>query len=283
GARKIEGNVHQIHTLNRTIECGECHGEIVHGDFGKNQALAPECAKCHGGKHSEVSAFYSGTLLKGVEQFPGAMFLAQVSCEGCHEIGGYMKEMSGASTPLTLIDGIALNCVKCHGEKYGPMLRRWTGEIQAGMDFLKKEAVKAAVLDYSESILAGMKSKITDTLKNLELLYAGIPYHNVLYALIFMNEAKDTLFSVTKSSGEDIPVVLQGVDKNCLSLCHEFTGLPEKTTFKALKMDFPHQYHLDMELACVKCHEVKNHLKRKTGTEPCKECHDLKDFKTETK
>ena len=114
--------LHSIHVTTNGIDCYECHSDIQHGNFTMVSSLEIACEDCHLSQHNRSKQLYMGASGRDTLDIPSDMFMAQVSCAGCHTHltpeGEPMahQEKKGASRA---------SCVTCHGEGYDKMFDNW--------------------------------------------------------------------------------------------------------------------------------------------------------------
>ena len=76
--------LHRHHVTEHSVNCLECHTEIRHGLPPREQHYRGDCKDCHTDTHGSVANLVRGTGGRGVADEPGAMYLARVTCNGCH-------------------------------------------------------------------------------------------------------------------------------------------------------------------------------------------------------
>ncbi|MEK7330764.1 MAG: cytochrome c3 family protein, partial [Candidatus Eisenbacteria bacterium] len=96
--------LHRMHVTEHKVDCMNCHLQIEHGrapppavahaggdaagatggEVVAEAAGATACASCHGSGHTPQQDLYAGIGGRGLPRTPGPMYLAGVTCEGCH-------------------------------------------------------------------------------------------------------------------------------------------------------------------------------------------------------
>ena len=114
------GLVHRAHVTATKVDCYQCHDEIIHAaDTGIQYGSG--CVRCHGEDfHQTASHVYAGQGGVGVDDEPSAMFIAGVSCEGCHTHNEAVPVASSGS-----LLAIAETCDACHGEGSAEFVEMW--------------------------------------------------------------------------------------------------------------------------------------------------------------
>ncbi|HZM00010.1 MAG TPA: cytochrome c3 family protein, partial [Planctomycetota bacterium] len=119
--------MHRHHVTEHSVTCLDCHLEIQHGLPSREQhGQGGECTDCHAGTHGVASDVYRGTGSPGVPDQPGAMYLARVTCKGCHR-----APFPGAPVPPAGATFAAdpLACLDCHGPGFEGMAEQWQAEV----------------------------------------------------------------------------------------------------------------------------------------------------------
>ncbi|MCC7262241.1 MAG: NapC/NirT family cytochrome c [Candidatus Latescibacteria bacterium] len=258
--------LHRIHVSEHKVECLHCHTEILHGESaGPPKQNAGSCGVCHADGHSPQRDLYSGQGGKGVPERPSNMFLAGISCEGCH----FVPRQKGADK---IQSAGALACMACHGPRYAKMLDRWKGVLDERLALARRELTQA-----QGSLRAGCQA-LSDAEANLLLVERGHGVHNVDYALDVLAANHTLLNTALKQAGRS---GLPGGDwerpakqNECLR-CHQgqetqsgsFDGKP-----------FSHRPHVvGRKMDCLSCH--RPHEQREPGevvsmpAQECAPCH----------
>jgi nitrate/TMAO reductase-like tetraheme cytochrome c subunit len=135
--------LHRVHVTTHKVDCMNCHLQIDHGRalppgaiaaaeapvpgaaaaepqtpaaMPAGHAGASACQACHGSGHMPQQNLYAGIGGRGVPRTPGPMYLAGVTCEGCHNaaLSPVVAASELSSTPT-----IRASAVSCS--------RPWTG------------------------------------------------------------------------------------------------------------------------------------------------------------
>ena len=137
---------HLIHVQNKHFDCLQCHDEIRHGTRPMDrqvQLSSMDCSSCHGGeRHTIQERIYAGTAVPELEASPDFMYVAGVTCDGCHTDAHLLRV--GEMT-LTGRQSGTKQCAECHADdNYGTMLKDWQEEIHGRVDELTKRHDAAA-------------------------------------------------------------------------------------------------------------------------------------------
>ena len=111
--------LHRVHIAEHNLECTQCHLPIEHRMVALAESAELDCATCHQRVHEAQQQLFSGMGGHGVENQPSSMFLARVSCAGCHELTksvGAHETVRGAGEA---------SCLSCHGIGYANILPEW--------------------------------------------------------------------------------------------------------------------------------------------------------------
>lgn len=243
--------MHQIHVTNEKINCSKCHEEVKHGKVEVFEVFSPTCQECHGNKHSVQERIYSGSGGKGVAVLPDPMFLAGVSCRGCHEVK-LVKAHNEVSFELPEFN--PSSCSDCHGRGYDRLVQQWQEIVKGRISKLENEIEIAGLLKRS-----GLKKFNDENVNaNFEIVKKDGSYgaHNIRYVNLLLDVIEKELKIWDKKP--DIEVVYKN-NSRCLD-CH-FGVENLNSTYKG--KNFPHGAHL-FKLNCVNCH---------TGGEPSQAGH----------
>ena len=270
--------IHQMHVTDHKIDCLNCHLEIKHGQRAMKETVELDCRACHIDKHAETQALYVG-IGDGVSSLPDPMFLARVSCVGCHTAheGDTMKASADS-------------CAECHGETYSHMEEQWrTGamrlveEIGGRRDRVAREIEAVRSNGVSAEDIATAEALLLSADNNIATITRGNPVHNVQFSerLVITANAQLAMALGALRGDEgiaDIAPIARPKEPEggrCLG-CH--FGI-ETVTVAAFGQAFDHGPHvLGEELSCEKCHspapqEVEGHgTTAVTGAE-CASCH----------
>ncbi|RJP73671.1 MAG: hypothetical protein C4524_14235 [Candidatus Zixiibacteriota bacterium] len=269
--------VHEVHVNGEHIDCFRCHGQIEHGKFGLISSLEVRCEVCHVKLHTPEKQLYFGAGGQGIPDEPAKMFLAQVSCDGCHSKGEAIGEVEfGALAMKTRRE----SCLKCHGPGYDLMLDDWIRLAPVMLSSLEphlrqtESALRAAEArgrDVSTARVA-----VEEARYNYDFVKDGRLTHNPFYAIDLLKRSGDRLKAARPALGlseqMDLGQLLGQSDGYCQSLCHSRIPRPDEVTYE--RMAFPHTMHTqDLEQPCTSCHEPDNHRLGVVERQSCKECH----------
>lgn len=132
---------HLIHAQIRQFDCLQCHDKIRHGVHPRDQQMlfsAADCAACHSGeRHTIQKRVYAGTALPELDVAPDFMYVAGVTCDGCHTT---TKMIRVGEMTLTGKVSTARECSACHAdENYGEILVYWQEEIREEVEKIRSD------------------------------------------------------------------------------------------------------------------------------------------------
>jgi nitrate/TMAO reductase-like tetraheme cytochrome c subunit len=258
--------MHRTHVSDHKVDCMNCHLEIQHGKPLHKEAHVEQtqCSTCHAPGHSAQSSIYSGTGGRGVEPMPAPMFLAGVSCEGCHfSLPGKETESAQATD---------ISCMSCHGPRYRSAFYRWIESSKQRTDALRRQ------LQQTQNLIRGPEPKLLqDARHNLQLVESGRGAHNVRYAFALLEKAHDWLNQVrTEIGGSPLPSPWPELkfQSECMT-CHQGVESQKGTVFGRL---FSHEKHVvGASLLCDNCHRTHEEKEKgevlRFGIEGCSGCH----------
>jgi hypothetical protein len=244
--------VHRVHIAEHNVECTQCHTPIVHRMVALAETAELDCAACHQRVHEAQQRLFAGIGGHGTENQPSSMFLARVSCTGCHELPrtiGAHESVRGAGEA---------SCLSCHGIQYANILPTW----QAEMD--RKLAVASRVVAGARSAAgsapvrarAAVDSLLSQAEENLGFVRRGKGAHNIGYADELLR-AGVALATEAVRHGE-LPYAVPAVDlgprisENVCLQCH--LGV-ERQVVSFGNGEFDHERHVARAgLACASCH-----------------------------
>lgn len=267
--------LHRAHVTDHKVDCVNCHGLIEHGQpppavAEKNAAGA--CASCHGSGHSPQEDLYAGRGGRGVKDAPSAMFLAGVTCAGCHN-PALSAEPVTTGLGVHTVRANEVACMSCHGPAYEGLYRAWKSSVASRAGALRGQ------LDATVGAM-GVEPPpaFQDALHNWRLVERGRGVHNVSYAYALLDAAHDQMNAARRAKGlSALPrpwTVIAPNSAACLS-CH--LGVEKQAgTFEGAA--FAHGPHLGAaKLECAACH--RPHAERapgevvKFGRGGCVPCH----------
>jgi nitrate/TMAO reductase-like tetraheme cytochrome c subunit len=264
--------IHRVHIADRNVECAQCHAPIEHRLVAVASAFELDCKNCHSNVHEAQRRLYAGVGGHATPDAPSDMFLARVSCEGCHSLavtqrGHERVQMAGAAT-----------CQACHGIRYANILPSWQTAMTRNV-----ERVAAVVRNARATVgAAPVRRRATaDSLlrlaeENVAFVRQGKGAHNIVYAdrllraaLALVREAARTGQLPYQPPALDLgPPIGEGA---CLQ-CH--VGV-ERRTVTYRDAPFDHEPHvLRGGLRCADCHTpMDEHGGTTLGPESCDACH----------
>jgi nitrate/TMAO reductase-like tetraheme cytochrome c subunit len=272
--------MHKNHVTDHSVNCLECHAEIQHGLPPREVHFRGECSNCHVDAHSAPSGVYRGTGGRGVADNPGIMYLARVTCNGCHR-----PPFPGAPTPPATFGADPLACVDCHGPGFSGMVERWQAEGSSSLAKAKEalEKLHAAMgeeREEGEGDPALAKRHYDDAAWNVGLALAdgSEGAHNLPYFRDLLRKASEQVRDGFQALDPDarppsIPVGPRTPSKDgCTNLCH--VGVEEANVGSARDLPFSHATHLARaRLDCAVCHAREPHGTTVVKRADCASCH----------
>lgn len=264
--------MHRVHIAERNVECAQCHVPIEHRVVSLAPTFDLDCASCHQRVHEAQQRLYAGVGGHGTENMPSAMFLARVSCRGCH---GLPSEIAGHEQ--VNVAGEA-SCMSCHGIRYANVLPSWQEAIEG-----KLASVEAVVNGARQRLgSAPLQTRVAaDSLlqlaaENVELVRVGRGAHNIGFADQLLRAALELVEEAvsTGSLAYTVPDVDLGprVGENVCLQCH--LGI-ERRAVPFESREFEHERHVVVGgLECTICHtSLDDHGRTTVTISGCNECH----------
>lgn len=190
---------HLIHVRKKHFDCLQCHDEIRHGTRPMDQQVdlsSTNCNACHGGeRHTVQQRVYAGTAAKGLESMPDFMYVAGVTCDGCHT---HQELLNVGEMTLTGKKSGAKECADCHNDEYyGEMLTEWQTEVRGRIDELQKNAagLKASIQGMPEQKGGEARSLLESAKSKLEIveLDGSDGAHNYFYVTSILDSVAENL------------------------------------------------------------------------------------------
>lgn len=228
-------------------ECATCHEGAHAAPLGRSAAVSATCVDCHASSHAPVQAFYAG-VVHGISIAPDTMFVARVSCVGCHSDTTFA--VPAGSQRQSAYDGM---CTSCHGRRFAGMLARWRGGVEWRAQAVAAYVGKAA----ADPRLAGdaARARVRGARQSLELLRTAGALHNVRGADQLFRAALDSTAAAYTRAGVAAPprpAIGPGYAGNACMSCHYGVESARATVFGQV---FDHNSHLlRADLACKECH-----------------------------
>lgn len=277
-AQYSRAQLHEIHVTGQGLDCYKCHSDIEHGNFTMTSALEIECESCHLRQHNIPMQLYMGIGGKDTLDMPSDMFMAQVSCTGCHthvtpegEILAHQEKKEAGRK----------SCVTCHGEGYDLMFDNWLeGSKKILADYavyLKEARAGYSAVGGDRKARSKANAALVEAEENYSFVREGHLPHNIWYAIHLLNKSADSFASAMTAISKSYTPPNHGTglsgDGTCLTFCHGRAFNPETVKYK--EGDLPHQMHVtDFELGCGNCHSVTEHGKTNIKQEVCAACHE---------
>jgi len=265
--------VHRTHIAVHNLECTQCHVPMEHRLVSLTAAFDLDCRSCHQRTHDAQQRLYAGLGGHGTGEMPSTMFLARVSCQGCHGlpagvVGHEQVQAAGEAT-----------CLSCHGIRYANILPAWQREMNRKLGDVERvvTAARAAIGSGSVRTRAVVDSLMRQAEENVEFVRIGKGAHNVTFADELLRSALDLVREAVDVG--QLPYVVPAVDLGprlsenvCLS-CH--VGI-ERQMVRFTDGNFDHERHVLVSgLDCTECHTS---LEQHGGTKlqsisDCNACH----------
>ncbi|HEY7193781.1 MAG TPA: cytochrome c3 family protein [Gemmatimonadales bacterium] len=265
--------VHRVHIAEHNVECTQCHTPIAHRVVSLATTFELDCRSCHAQVHDAQRRLYAGTGGHGSPESPSRMFMARVSCTGCH----------GLPTTVRGHERVRLageaSCMSCHGIRYANLLPTWQREMERKLSRVAPVVAGARAALGSASVRgrATADSLLRLAQDNVELVRVGKAAHNVAYADQLLRAAVELVRQAVRAGplAYAVPEVNLGppLGENACFGCH--IGVERaKVTFQG--MAFDHEPHvLRGGLGCADCHTPLERHGGTTLTSPaaCSACH----------
>jgi len=270
--------LHKHHVTDHSVQCLECHNAIEHSLPTRKEHFQGDCSQCHQGPHAATANLFRGTGGKQVEDNPGIMFLARVTCNGCHR-----PPFPGAPAagPGATYRADPLACIDCHGTGFMNMAERWQTEVKgqlAKVGAALEELHEALEEEWEEGDVEAARKSYDRAAHNygLVLLDKSAGVHNLPYTRDLLRQAVNDIKAATKQLDpeEEGPSIHIGPiatsTQGCTTLCH--VGVAALPAIRAFDLPFPHARHLK-KTDCAKCHASKPHGTTLIEKESCVACH----------
>jgi len=244
--------VHEVHIAEHNVECTQCHTPIQHRLVSLNVGGQLDCSACHRSVHEAQQRLYAGLGGHGVENAPSSMFLARVSCTGCHELrqqirGHEQVQVAGEAS-----------CLSCHGIEYVNILPSWQREMDRKLASTSEVVADARRAAGSASVR--VRTQVDSLLRlaedNLALVRQGKGAHNIAYADQLLRAALELVGEAVRMGR--LPYAVPAVDlgppggENVCLQCH--LGV-ERSAVTFAGRRFEHERHVVRAgLSCTSCH-----------------------------
>jgi len=272
--------IHSHHVTDHSVTCLDCHLEIQHGLPERETHFQGNCQECHEGSHGVASDLYRGTGGRDVPDNPGVMFMARVTCTGCHRPPFPDAPVPAGGATFT---ADPLSCIDCHGPGFEGMTEDWQAEVHDAVGAVKGEvdALHAKLAAQAPGAAADeARAKYETAAYNLSLvmLDASGGVHNLAYARDLLKQSAEdahagwaALDPKRKAAGIRIGPAVDS-PSGCTTLCHT---APEALPVQSARgLPFPHATHmLDAGMDCTECHRAEPHGSSAIARTDCASCH----------
>jgi nitrate/TMAO reductase-like tetraheme cytochrome c subunit len=265
--------VHRIHIAEHNVECAQCHLPIEHRVTSHSETFDLDCRSCHQQTHDQQRKLYAGIGGHGTDAMPSSMYLANVSCKGCHEL---TAEVAGHEKVSLAREA---SCLSCHGTRYANILPAWQQEINRKVSRVAGAVRNARATRSSAPVRtrATVDSLLRLAQDNVGLVEDGKGAHNIAFADELLRQALG--FTRQAVAVGPLPYRVPQVDlgpsvtANVCLQCHLGT---ERKTVDFNGTAFEHEKHvLRGGLSCTTCHTpIEDHGKTRLATAAdCQSCH----------
>ena len=272
--------IHKHHVADHSVNCFECHDVIEHSLPPREEHYSGACSDCHESSHGAMTSLYRGTGGKDVADRPGIMFLARVTCNGCHK-----PPFEGAPAPQggATYKADPLSCVDCHGTGFLGMAERWQKELNGHLKKVEEaleELREMLTEEWEDGDMEAARRSYEQAAYNygLVLLDKSGGVHNLPYARDLLRQAMTDIGKATVhlDPEETAPRVSIGPatasEQDCTTLCH--TGVEAMPVNRAFDLPFAHAKHFgSARMDCSKCHEAEPHGTTRIKQADCISCH----------
>jgi len=278
--------LHQVHVADHDIPCIQCHTPIEHRVVALAATVELDCKSCHANVHDAQRRLYAGFGGHGVPNAPSSMFMARVSCLGCHAEATQLKAHEHVQ-----LAGEA-SCLACHGIRFANILPAWQRDIAA------KVARVATVVDKARETVGAAPLRqraVADSLvrlaeDNVELVRVGKGAHNVMYTDRLLRASLALVHEASQRGAlpYTVPAVNLGppISDNACLQCHvaaawqagTFSGRPfshaphvARAAIQCSECHTPLDQHGGITLTAASCNACHHPL---IQTENCARCHE---------
>ncbi len=265
--------IHRVHIAEHNVECTQCHTEMVHDLFSLREAAELDCAACHQRVHEAQQQLYAGIGGHEAAEAPSSMFLARVSCTGCHELP------RNVSAHESVRFAGEASCLSCHGIRYANILPSWQQEMDRKVRLTARvvEGAGRAAGSAPVRVRAQVDSLLRLARENVEFVERGKGAHNIAYADGLLRASLELVEQAVEAGNlrYTVPHVDLGprVSENVCLQCH--LGV-ERRELSFRGTAFDHERHvLGAGLDCTSCHSsFDDHGEtRLTSPSDCVGCH----------
>ncbi|NIN09964.1 MAG: hypothetical protein GTN62_00975 [Gemmatimonadales bacterium] len=265
--------VHRVHIAEHNVECTQCHTPIEHRLVSLTETFELDCSACHRRVHEVQQRMYAGIGGHGVEDAPSSMFLARVTCRGCHElptsINGHERVQAAGEA----------SCMSCHGIRYANILPAWQQEMERRHGRAAEAVRRASAVAGSAPVRrrARVDSLLRLARENVELVRLGKGAHNITYGDRLLRASLELVREAVRVGG--LPYAVEDVDlgpalgENVCLQCH--VGV-ERRAVAFRGRQFDHARHvIGGGLECSQCHSALDEHGQTLLATPsdCAACH----------
>lgn len=194
---------HRIHTSGKKVECFSCHGVIRHGPSAQSMRLDQiDCQSCHSGQHAIQQSTYksTGPLAHQPADEPAVtpMFLAHVSCNGCHIAPRALKVKNDSGATVKVATAAA--CDACHKPGLGAqMIPLWQKNTHTLYDSVVSLVPKTPPADEKTRQAVHEAQRLIDLVR----LDGSWGVHNPRYTQELLNQARNKLLDATRPPAKE--------------------------------------------------------------------------------
>lgn len=265
--------LHRMHVTEHKVDCMNCHLQIEHGKVLQAANTASTCETCHGSGHSPQQDLYSGIGGRGVARMPGPMFVAGVTCEGCHNPALATVTASNELAGTHSVRASAVSCMSCHGPGYQKIFDAWQRGLAGRLG-----ALRSQMNGTNAAMGVSPPPAWEDARHNFLLVEKGRGIHNVNFAYALLEKAHEQMNAARRARGLaplDKPwATVAAGSADCLT-CHQ--GIEQQSGSFGSRA-YAHAPHVvGAKLGCLTCH--RPHAERapgevvRFGVQGCVPCH----------
>jgi predicted CXXCH cytochrome family protein len=201
------------------------------------------------------------------------MFVAGVTCQGCHNPEFSTQVASTEPMGPHSTRAGAVSCMSCHGPSYERIFDQWKQGVEERTGALRRQM---------ESTVGAMgldpPSAWDDARHNFELVERGHGVHNVNYAYLLLDKAQEQMNGARRQKGLAPlarPWKSIGAAAGKCGTCH--IGI-ESQSGRFGELTYPHGPHVVFaQIGCEQCHRPHDQRPKtevvKFGPAGCTTCH----------
>lgn len=184
-----------LHNAHRSVDCLECHDQIVHSlDPHAVQTAASNCASCHPNEHEAQVDLLMGIGGRSAHSQPNAMISARLTCTSCH------VEPNVGAGGTVLMTASMQTCATCHDaarigelQQYSTQMQEAVLQLEATLPKLH-ETLETAIIPAEQR--RELRSELADVQHDLEFLQIGNGIHNIHYASTLTRTVAEKLAAI---------------------------------------------------------------------------------------